>query len=316
MSQCRGQGELREHLKLTRLWRLSLLVLVSVAAVGWWLFLRPRPRVVSFKTGPAAVAVKPFSYEDYGAVLAVFVDTQGLVDYQALKANRQRLDVFAAALGTLTPAVYSNWNEKDQIAFWINAYNALTLEAIIDHYPIQASLLKSVIFPTNSIRQIPGVWTELQFEVAGKEVTLDHIEHQILRKQFSEPRIHMALVCAGKGCPPLRNEPYTGDRLDEQFIDQTKKFLAQQDKFRIDRLKGRLYLSPIFEWFGGDFVRTYGGKATPRAGRSTEEKAVLNFIAAHLEANDHDYLSTANYSVAYLDYDWSLNEQATRMKIS
>ena len=299
-----------------RRWRLSLLVLISVAAVGWWLFLLPRPRVVTFKTGPTAVAVKPFSYDDYGAVLAAFVDRQGLVDYQALKANRQRLDAFVAALATLSSVVYSNWSEKDQIAVWINAYNALTLEAVIEHYPIQASLLKSVIFPRNSIRQIPGVWTELQFEVLGKKVTLDHIEHQILRTQFSEPRIHMALVCAAEGCPPLRNEPYTGDRLDEQFIDQTKTFLTQQDKFRIDRSRGRVYLSPIFQWFGGDFVKTYGGKATPKAGRSTEEKAVLNFIAAHLEANDHDYLSTANYSVVYLDYDWSLNEQGTRKKIS
>ena len=299
-----------------RRWGLGLLVLISVAAVGWWLFSRPRPRVVSFKTDPAAGAVKLFSYDDYGAVLATFVDTQGLVDYQALKGNHSRLDAFAAALGTLAPAVYSNWSEKDQIAVWINAYNALTLEAIIEHYPIQASLLKSVIFPRNSIRQIPGVWTELQFEVLGKKVTLDHIEHQILRTQFREPRIHMALVCAGKGCPPLRNEPYTGDRLDEQFADQTKTFLTAQDKFRIDRSRGRVYLSPIFQWFGGDFVKAYGGRAAPKAGRSTEEKAVLNFIAAHLEANDHDYLSTASYSVVYLDYDWSLNEQATRKKIS
>lgn len=297
-------------------WKLILLILVSAAAVGWWLLSRPRPRLVSFKRGPVAVAVRPFSYDDYGTVLAAFVDTQGLVDYQALKANRQRLDAFAAALGTLAPAVYSNWSQRDQIAFWINAYNALTLEAIVDHYPIQPSLLKSAVFPRNSIRQIPGVWTELQFEVLGKGVTLDHIEHQILRERFHEPRIHMALVCAGKGCPPLRNEPYSGDRLDEQFGDQTKKFLAQPDKFRIDRSKGRVYLSPIFDWFGGDFVKNYGSQEKTKAGRSTEEKAVLNFIAGHLEAGDRDYLFKANYTVIYLDYDWSLNEQPMRKEIS
>lgn len=292
------------------------MVLVILAALGWWLFLRPRPRLVSFKTGRPPVAVTPFSYDDYGAVLAAFVDTQGLVDYHALKANRQRLDAFAAALGTLSPEAYSNWRQKDQIAFWINAYNALTLEAIIDHYPIRASLLKSAIFPKNSIRQIPGVWTELRFEVVGKEVTLDHIEHQILRQQFNEPRIHMALVCAGKGCPPLRNEPYVGDRLDEQLANQTKMFLARPDKFRIDGSKGRVYLSPILDWFGGDFVRAYGGEEKPKAGRTKEEKAVLSFIAAHLEARDHDYLATADYKVVYLDYDWSLNEQPTRREVS
>jgi hypothetical protein len=158
-------------LKIMRIWRLSLLILLSVVLVGWWLLFRPRPRVVSFKTPTTANVVQPFSNEDYHAVLAAFVDTQGLVDYQALRANRQGLDAFATALGTLPPAVYSNWNRKDQIAFWINAYNALTLEAIVDHYPIQASLLKSAVFPRNSIRQIPGVWTELRFEVVGKQVS-------------------------------------------------------------------------------------------------------------------------------------------------
>lgn len=299
-----------------RLRRLGLLVLITVVVLGWWLLCWPRPRVVSFKRGLTTAAVQAFSYGDYGSVLAAFVDTQGMVDYQALHAHRQGLDTFAAALGPLLPSTYSGWSEKDQIAFWINVYNALTLEAIIEHYPIQASLFRSVLFPQNSIRQIPGVWTKLQFEVLGKKVTLDQIEHQILRKEFNESRIHMALVCAGKGCPPLRNEPYTGDRLDEQFADQTKKFLSQADKFRIDRTRGRVYLSPIFSWFGGDFVKTYGGEEKPKAGPSAEEKAVLNFIAAHLEANDRDYLDTANYNVVYLDYNWSLNEQPPRREIS
>jgi hypothetical protein len=292
------------------------LVLVSVAVVGWWLFSRTRPRVFSFKTGPPAGSVQSFSYEEYGSVLAAFVDTQGMVDYQTLKVNRQRLDAFAAPLETLRPAVYSKWSQRDQIAFWINAYNALTLEAIISYYPIRASFLRSLVFPKNSIRQIPGVWTELQFEVLGKKVTLNQIEHEILRKEFNEPRIHVALVCAAKGCPPLRNEPYTGDRLDEQFADQTKRFLSQAGKFRIDRAQGRVYLSPIFDWFGGDFVKTFGAGVNPKSGRNVEEKAVLNFIAAHLGTNDRDYLVTGNYKVVYLDYDWSLNEQATRKEIS
>lgn len=298
-----------------RQWKLGVFVLIGVAVVSWWFFSRPRARLVSFKPDPAVVP-KPFSYDDYSAILAVFVDQQGLVDYQALKDNRRRLDLFAAALGTLSPTDYSNWSEKDQIAFWINAYNALTLEAVINHYPIQASVLKSAIFPKNSIRQIPGVWTDLRFEVVGKEVTLDQIEHQILRQQFNEPRIHVALVCAANGCPPLRNEPYTGKALDEQFADQTKRFLALQDKFRIARSQGSVYLSPIFDWFGVDFVNSYGDAEKTKAGRSREEKAVLNFIAAHLKASEHDYLTTASYDVVYLDYDWSLNEQPARKEIS
>ncbi|MEW5975777.1 MAG: DUF547 domain-containing protein [Acidobacteriota bacterium] len=297
-------------------WKPAILLMLAVLAIGWWWLLRPRPRLVTFQTSQKETIGPGFSYDSYGAVLETDVDSQGLVAYQALKANRHRLDDFAAALGTLSPATYSRWTREEQIAFWINAYNSLTLEVIINHYPIRPSLLRSVIFPRNSIRQIPGVWTELQFEVMGRKLTLDHIEHQTLRKEFAEPRIHMALVCAGKGCPPLRQEPYVGSRLEEQFADQARKFLSQPEKFRIDRLQNRVYLSPLFEWFGGDFVARYGGQEKAREGRNAAENAVLNFLAAHLEPDDRRYLTQADYQVVYLDYDWSLNETTAPKEIS
>jgi hypothetical protein len=211
-------------------------------------------------SGPfeASAALRQFDYSDYGVVLKSYVDDRGLVNYKALKANRQGLDKFAASLAQLDPQVYDAWNEKEKIAFWINAYNALTLLAIINHYPIKASLLGSLRFPKNSIRQIPGVWDKLQFTVMGRKITLDGIEHEILRAKFNEPRIHMALVCAALGCVVLRDEPYTRDRLDEQLNDQTIRLIKDSRKFRIDREKPRVYLSPIFKWFGGDFVKTYG----------------------------------------------------------
>ncbi|MCI0420535.1 MAG: DUF547 domain-containing protein [Acidobacteria bacterium] len=298
---------------MKKFWRLSLLVLIAAVA-GWWLW--PRPKLVSFEPSSTENVARGFSYEDYGAALSTFVDSQGLVNYHRLKTERRRLDTFAAALGRLSPGATSSWRENDQIAFWINVYNALTLEAIINHYPIQPSLLKSAIFPRNSIRQIPGVWTDLQFEVLGERVTLDHIEHEVLRKQFSEPRIHMALVCAAKSCPPLRNEPYTGDQLDRQLNDQTRSFLSQSDKLRIDHTHGQLYLSPIFDWFGGDFAKSYGAGEQPRSGRTSAEKAVIKFIAAYLEPGDRAYLSTAKFKVVYLDYDWALNEQVAPKEIS
>lgn len=248
------------------------------------------------------------NYEDYAAVLSTHVNQPGLVNYREIKTNPQRLNSFLAALAEVSPETYQKWGEPEKIAFWVNAYNALTLKAIIDHYPIRASLFKSLVYPRNSIRQIPGVWDGLRFPVMGKEMTLDEIEHGVLRKEFNEPRIHLALVCAALGCPPLRTEPYEGDKLDRQLNDQARVFLAKAKKFRLDRGQGTVYLSPIFKWFGGDFVKTFG---TDKAfqGLSPEERAVLNFISPHLSAADRDYLLQGKYTIAYLDYDWSLNEQ-------
>jgi len=118
----------------------------------------------------------------------------------------------------------------------------------------------------------------------------------------------MALVCAAMGCPPLRTEPYEGDKLDRQLNDQTRVFLANPQKFRLDRGQGKVYLSSIFKWFGGDFVNNFG---TDKAftGFSPDERAVLNFVSQYLAAGDRDYLLHGKYTLVYLDYDWSLNEQ-------
>lgn len=257
-----------------------------------------------------ARAQDEFSYEDYALALRTYVDDQGMVNYEALKADRDKLDAFARRLGTLDETIYDGWSNDAKVAFWINAYNGLTLKAIIDNYPIKASHLRSLRFPKNSIRQISGVWNKLKHPVMGQERTLDDIEHKILRTQFNEPRIHMALVCAAMGCPALRNEPYTEEKLNEQLDNQAKRFVAQAEKFRIDRKDNRVYLSSIFKWFGEDFVPTYGTEKF--SSHSRDENAVLNFVSQYLPEEDQSYLHQAEYSIKHLDYDWSLNEQANR----
>jgi hypothetical protein len=144
--------------------------------------------------------------------------------------------------------------------------------------------------------------------VLGEEITLDHIEHEVLRKEFNEPRIHVALVCAAMGCPPLRNEPFTGEDLDTQLDDQSKTFLANPEKFRIDRDAGTVYLSSIFEWFGEDFVMTYKPDEG-YSGHSESERSVLKFASEYLGDEDARYLKEEAYEIEYLDYDWSLNER-------
>jgi hypothetical protein len=262
----------------------------------------------AIKTLGAEAENQSFNYDDYMAVLKAYVNDKGMVNYKQLKANRAKLDSFVRELSGLGPATYAKWNSRDKIAFWINAYNGLTLKVIIDNYPIKSSFFRSRIYPKNSIRQISGVWDKKKFRVMGTERTLEQIEHEILRKQFKEPGIHVSLVCAAMGCPPLRNEPYVGNRLQEQFDDQAHRFLANQKKFQIDRKDAKVSLSPIFKWFAGDFVDKYAPKKN--LGRhDKEESAVLNFIASYLEKEQKDYVLSGEFKIKYLRYDWSLNEQ-------
>ncbi|GAB4342772.1 MAG: DUF547 domain-containing protein [Candidatus Abyssubacteria bacterium] len=249
-----------------------------------------------------------FTYEDYAAVLQNHVNEEGMVNYDSLKENREKLDAFATEVATLKPETYDAWTDAQKIAFWINTYNALTLQVIINHYPIKPGFFGALLYPDNSIRQIPGVWDRITFPVMGEKMTLDEIEHDTLRANFNEPRIHMALVCAAMGCPPLRREPYLGDALDEQLDDQTRRFLKDPEKFRIDPVDGRVYLSSIFKWFGQDFVKTYGAHEKFK-GHSESERAVLNFVSAYVDEKLAEFLTTGDYEIEYLDYDWSLNEE-------
>ncbi len=246
--------------------------------------------------------------DHYAIVLKTYVDDKGMVNYEELKAHREPLDTFIEHLEKLPSAVYDGWSKEQKIAFWINAYNGFTLKAIIDHYPIKGgSFLSKRRFPKNSIRQIKGVWDKLELTTMGRKLTLNDIEHEILRKEFNEPRIHMALVCAAMSCPPLRDEPYTGEKLDEQLDDQARKFLKDPLKFRIDREKERVYVSSIFKWFGKDFVPTYGADDRFKEYEETD-RAVLSFVSRYLESETQEYLAAQELSVKHLDYDWSLNE--------
>ena len=300
---------------------LTIAIVIMLVALGGWYWTRPEPHLIRFPAENASADSGAFSYEPYERALAQYVDDRGMVNYRALKANSSDLDAFAASLSRVKPEEFDPalpspariWpigSDPEKIAFWINAYNALTLEAIIHNYPIQPSLVRSVVYPKNGIRQIPGVWDKLHFVVVGREMALNDIEHGTLRAKFNEPRIHVALVCAAMSCPPLRNEPYTADKLGKQLDDQARTFLRSPQGLRVDRDAGKVYLSSIFKWFGEDFVKTYG-TSDKFAGKSDAERAVLNFVSRYVDESDRDFLLHGSYRIEYLDYDWSLNEQST-----
>ncbi len=235
------------------------------------------------------------------------VDGDGLVDYAGLKADTGDLDAWVAAIAGLEPETFESWSEERQIAFWTNAYNGLTLKAIVDHYPIERRASMGAIMHPRGIRWIPGVWDKLTFTVVGRQLTLNAIEHEILRVEYDEPRIHAALVCAAISCPPLRSEPFIAERLDDQLDDQTRRFLDQS--LRIDRDAGRVSLSKILDWYGSDFELSFEPEEGFE-GHSDAERAVLNFIAGYLDEADAEYLRSGDYEVEYSSYDWSLNEQS------
>ncbi len=250
---------------------------------------------------PALAGPPSPSYDDYRAVLMGFVDAKGLVDYAGLKEQRADLDDFVTYLERLDPKTYDAWSVKEKIALWINAYNALTLRAIIDHYPIAPATLNGA-YPKNSIRQIPGVWDLNKINVMGMSITLGYIETKILRRDFHEPRIHVALVCAAISCPILRNEPYEGAKLDAQLDDQARKFLSNPRSFYLDLATGIARASEIFRWYAEDFVPGSFPATVKR-----EDIAVRKFAAPYLSQSQSALLNEAN--ITYIPYDWTLNEQ-------
>ena len=238
----------------------------------------------------------PLSYEGYETVLRTYVNADGLVDYPALQVNPQGLKDFVAQLRSVSPDTYAAWSENEKIAFLINVYNAITLESIINQNPLKGS-----------IKDIFGVWNFNKHTVMERSLTLDNIEHDILRKDFQEPRIHAALVCAAISCPPLRQEPYTGENLDEQLDDQVRKWLSSPNGLQIDRTQNRVAISSIFDWFGEDWQTKYAIEGTFTG--SAKERSALSFISNYVNPEDKEYLEQGNYKLNYLNYDWSLNRQ-------
>jgi hypothetical protein len=241
---------------------------------------------------PIATATGP-ALEHYATTLQRVVTSDGMVRYAALKDDPLGLDAFLASLAAGSPADIAKHPEADRIAFWINAYNAITLKTIIENYPIQPRTLAGLRYPPSSIRQISGAWSKRNWTVLGQKMSLDDIEHGTLRKQFAEPLVHMALVCAALGCPPLRGEPYEGARLTGQLEDQARRYLASPAGLQVAKDGRGVAVSAIFNWFAADFEATGG---------------VRTFLARHAPEAARRAVADQRNRITYLDYDWSLND--------
>jgi hypothetical protein len=236
------------------------------------------PLLLCHAFGTIVFARQATDHALFTLVLRQYV-TNGEVKYTAIK-NDDRFHKYLAQLSQTDPHALKG--ESERLAFWINAYNAFTIKLIADHYPVK------------SIRDIKhgdaGPWDRVWIQINGTMYSLNQIEHEIIRNEFDEPRVHMALVCAARSCPPLRSEAYTGRMLARQLDENARAFLTDTSKNRYDAATGTLYLSELFRWYGNDFTARYG----------SAEKFALKMM--RLE-------NVKPTAVRYLPYDWSVNAQ-------
>ena len=272
-------------MKSTARWLIGGVTVLCV--LGMW-FLYPH-RVEGDEQGGTEIQATTvdgeFSHELFDQVLQRYVDLQGRVDYAGLKKNPGTLQSYLDSLAVNAPSDKATF--QTGLTFWINAYNALTIKGVLDHYP------------TTSVRKIKlfgGFFSRIRFQVGGRSYTLDNIEHDIIRSEFGDPRIHFALVCASLGCPSLENRAFVPETLEERLDNATANFINNPEKVRLDRENRVLYLSQIFEWYAEDFEDTHD--------------SVINFISEYLPEVDAAFLEGKEVQIQYVQYDWSLNAQA------
>ncbi len=204
----------------------------------------------------------------------------GTVDYAGLKAKEAMIDRYLRVLEGVAPDKLSR---NEQLAFYINAYNAWTIKLVLSGYPNIKSIKDLATWPGSP-------WKKKICRINGKVITLDHIEHNILRPRFKDPRIHFAVNCASKGCPPLRTEAYQGSIIDKQLDDAVKNFINDPKQ---NYLRGnKLYVSKIFKWFSGDF-----------------NNDIARFVLQYANNDLKKRLMPKQkmVKVSFLDYDWTLN---------
>ena len=239
-------------------------------------------------------AAESFDYAPFNRTLGRVVNAEGWVNYEGVKADED-LRLFMQQLAQISPETHPALfpGRADSLAYWINAYNACVLAGVAKAYPI-ASVTDIALFH--------GFFKRHAFRVGGREMTLDHIEHEIIRKRFADPRIHAAINCAAVSCPRLQNKAFMPGDLDAQLHAAMRDMVRNPIHVQIDQRADVVWLSSIFKWFRADFT------AYLKANNAGE--TLLDYLALFLEKDDAAYLQThPGVQIAFLDYDWALNEQ-------
>jgi hypothetical protein len=270
-------------------WRLPVAAAATLA-VGLWA--HANSDRLRYALGPAPVSLTEayastpggasFDHSRFDALLRTHVDADGLVDYAKLKDAEAQLDSY---LGSLAAARFEELGRDEKLALLLNASNAVTLRLVLDHWPLA------------SIRDIPAAqrWDARRWRLAGENLSLNQIEHERIRPRFKEPRIHFALVCAARGCPPLRAEVYTGARLEEQLTNQARHVHSDDRWLRFDPSTGELRLTELYNWYESDFRQL--------------RASVPDYVALHAPSVGGALDAGQRVEVLWIPYDWSLNEK-------
>ncbi|MDJ0715398.1 MAG: DUF547 domain-containing protein [Prochloraceae cyanobacterium] len=228
-------------------------------------------------------------FQPWDELLKQYVDSQGKINYQAWKAHsKQKLTNWLEQLASIDPQKYTDPNQ--QLALWINLYNALVIDRVLEKYPIDSIFPKFLGVP-NPIAFL-RFFSRRVYKIGDRDYSLNNIEHGIIRQQFNEPRIHFALVCAAVGCPLLRNEAYFPEKLPTQLYEDAKRFINNPDKVHYNLETNTLYCSQIFKWYGKDFLKV----------ANSLPEYFQTYLSSQVELN-------SSTSIRYLDYDWNLNQR-------
>lgn len=228
---------------------------------------------------------------------------QSRVDYGQLFKQPKPLEQYLALLSSVTKSEYQSWTDDEQLSFLINAYNGFTLQLIIQHYgKFQKGKAGSI---KDLGRFFSSPWKRTFFTLLDEKRSLDEVEHKMIRVWFQRPRIHSALVCAAVSCPPLRNQAFVADKLDQQLDDQMRQFLSDDQRNTIKLRDNRVYLSSIFKWYGEDFEKGQQG--------FNSLKDLIKVYQSDLADGPQQltWLQKQDFTIGYLDYDWRLNDIST-----
>lgn len=264
---------------MTRTLLLLLVVLALLAPTG-------------YSQDPGAAKEFDQSHAEWTAVLKTHSRGMGL-DYGSLLKKRAGLDQYTTSLEQVSAAQFKKWSRDERFAFWINAYNAYTIQLIIDHYPL-ASIRDIGDKERDAWHQVFIPLGHLHAGTQDKQISLDDIEHKILRPQFKDARVHAAVNCASIGCPPLAKSAFTGRELEEQLTAQTRAWLANTAQNRFDAKEKTAHVSKLFEWFGDDFKKDAGSLA--------------KWLAKYAPRQHAGWLAEGAIKIQFQDYDWKLND--------
>jgi len=259
------------------------------------------PVIIVFLLYPFASSLRaedkqPFSHALFDQVLSTYVNAQGQVDYMGLTQDRKNLDAYIDSLRATSPnsSPQRFKNAQHALAYWINAYNATVLRGVIDAYPITS---------VKDIKLFNGFFNRMDWVIGGEAMTLDHLENQIIRPQFKDPRIHFVVNCGAESCPELEARAFDGETLNERLDAATHNFANNDKHFYLK--DDKLYLSKILDWYGQDFETWF---PSDRNNPDTHP-TLINYFLPYVSSETTQRLISPSIKIEFSEYNWALNDQ-------